>query len=196
MLKISKMSGKLKGLQALNTSPLQNDFCQVRHNAKIGICEKCYSINMCKTFRQNAEVTWKKNGDILSSLIIPDKLLPFINQAFFRFSAHGELINETHLINLINICNRNSHCTFALWTKREALFNRVIQEHGKPKNLIAIYSVTEIDTIIENVPENFDKAFCVKSYNDININCGNRCMTCLKCYKLDDPTKIIIEKLK
>lgn len=194
MIKISTMSGKLAGLKALNTSPLQNPFCQARYAGKIGICGECYSNKMVRTFRQSANIAWHKNGEILSSHILHDSMIPVINCAFFRFSAHGELINENHLINLLNICHKNPYCTFALWTKRDTLVRHVIAEYGRPDNLILIYSETEINNIVPP-PDDFDKSFCVMDYDNSEINCQNHCMQCLKCYTRND-IKIIVERMK
>ena len=188
------MSGKLDGLKALNTSPRQNPFCQARFKNDVGICGKCYSQKMVRTYRANADKVWQRNGEILSSCIIPDVLLPVINCAFFRYSAHGELINENHLINLLNIAYKNPHCNFTLWTKRDKLFNKVITEHGKPENLIAIFSATDLN-IVPKIPANFDKVFCVFDYDTLAVNCENRCITCLKCYTHNN-IDVIVERLK
>jgi hypothetical protein len=67
MIKYSVMSGKLKGIPALNTSPLNNEFCQMmskkEHN---NICNSCYSINMLKTFRKSCDEPFRKYGEFLS----------------------------------------------------------------------------------------------------------------------------------
>lgn len=194
MIKISKMSGKLDGLLAINTSPLNNPFCMTRNSQGKGICGQCYSTKMLNTFRSNCNAAYVYNGEILSERIIPKKHLPFINQGYFRFSAHGELINENHLINLLNICNKNPQCTFALWTKRKVLYNKVIRQHKKPLNLIAIYSEPKINHIAQKPPVNFDKVFCVVD-NNTPVNCKNRCITCLKCYRKDRES-VIVERLK
>jgi hypothetical protein len=194
MIKISKMSGKLDGLMAINTSPLNNPFCMARHKNKVGICGECYSTRMLKTFRSNCNNAYVYNGEVLSERILPKKYLPFINQAYFRFQAHGELINENHLINLINICKRNPACTFALWTKRKALYNKVITQYGKPLNLIAIYSEPKINHITQKPPQGFDKVFCVIDDNT-PVNCKSRCINCLKCYK-KTAESVIVERIK
>ena len=172
MLKISKMSGKLDGLKAINTSPLNNPFCMTRHSQDKGICGQCYSIRMLKTFRSNCNPTY----------------------AFFRFSAHGELLNENHLINLLNICKKNPHCTFALWTKRAALYRKVIKQYKKPVNLIAIYSQTKINHIPQKPPTGFDKVFCVVN-DKTPVNCKDRCISCLKCYRKSTES-VIVERIK
>ena len=47
MLKISTMSGKLKGFKALNTNTLSNDFCVKMYNSGKNdvICTFCYSFS-------------------------------------------------------------------------------------------------------------------------------------------------------
>ena len=67
-------------------------------------------------------------------------LLPTILDAFFRFNAHGELINLTHLENLVRIAKKNPHCNFALWTKRNDLIVKYFKTRDKPKNFILVYS--------------------------------------------------------
>ena len=79
--------------------------------------------------------------------------------AFFRFSSHGELINNNHLINLINICLKNKHCIFTLWTKRTDIINKVFKEKIKPKNLILIFSNSKLNNPIKSPPKYFDKTF-------------------------------------
>ena len=46
---------------------------------------------MLKTFRQNMAPALQRNSDLLTSKILHPDALPVINQAFFRFNAHGEL---------------------------------------------------------------------------------------------------------
>ena len=46
-------------------------------------------------------------------------------ELYFRFSAHGEIINLNHLINIFNICDKNELTTFALWTKKKRLSKKI-----------------------------------------------------------------------
>ena len=199
MLKISKMSGKLEGLSALNTSPQQNEFCLKMEQNDNAICKDCYSLRMVRTYRKNAEKAWIENGNILSQIEIPYNLLPVINAAFFRYSSHGELINLTHLQNLINIARKNTHCTFALWTKRKDLINQALQHQECPENLILIFSQAETNHIptAEEIPHHFHKIFAViEDETDDRINCGNaKCLACLNCYRKAGPN-IMIEYIK
>ena len=120
---ISTMSGKLKGIKAINTNTLTNKFCISKHNSKTenSICNLCYSFEMLETFRKNCTEKFQYNSDLLSTKLIPYKNLPFINEQIFRFSAHGELINMLHIINLMNLVNKIKGCTFTWWSKKNNL---------------------------------------------------------------------------
>ena len=193
---ISTMSGKLKGIKAINTNTLTNKFCISKHNSKKenSICNLCYSFEMLETFRKNCTDKFQYNSDLLSSKIIPYENLPFINEQIFRFSAHGELINMLHLINLINLVNKNKGCTFTLWTKKDSLVNSYLKGNKKPTNLILVYSNEIIDTIAK-LPKNFDKTFNNVSKDSKSINCFQNCLDCRLCYS-HNKTEIIIEKVK
>ena len=161
MLTISNMTGKLEGFKAISTNTLTNEFCQKMYNSKKEniICTKCYSMEMLQGMRKNCAPAWQRNSDALSLGIISQHLLPTILDAFFRFSAHGELINLTHLENLHNITLHNPHCSFALWTKRKDLIRKFYSKNEKPSNLILIYSNPKIDAVMHNVPEFFNRTF-------------------------------------
>ena len=109
-INISQGSGKLQNIRSINTNTLTNEFCIKQNKNKNSICNSCYSVNMLKTMRKNCVPSWEHNSDLLSKVIIQNELLPTILDAFFRFSSHGELINNIHLINLINITNKNPNC--------------------------------------------------------------------------------------
>ena len=190
------MSGKLKGIKAINTNTLTNKFCIAMHKSKKknSICNSCYSFAMLQTFRKNCTNKFQYNSDLLSTKIIPFENLPYINDLIFRFSAHGELINNTHLINLINLVNKNYDTIFTLWTKRKNIINHYFKNNKKPTNLILIYSNPFIDTIAK-LPKNFDKTFNNVSKDTKDINCFQNCIDCRLCYS-HNKTEIIIEKVK
>ena len=72
----SVMSGKLKGIPALNTSPLTNNYCKSQAKNKDSICSECYSIRMLQTFRKNAVPKFELNTKILSSRLLEAHELP------------------------------------------------------------------------------------------------------------------------
>ena len=193
---ISTMSGKLKGIKAINTNTLTNKFCIAMAKSKIPnhICPNCYSKEMLETFRKNCTEKFQYNSDLLSTKIIPFEKLPYINEQIFRFSAHGELINMLHLINLMNLVNKNKGCTFTLWTKKDSLVNSYLKGNKKPDNLILVYSNEIIDTVAK-LPKNFDKTFNNVSSETESINCFQNCLDCRLCYS-HNKTEIIIEKVK
>ena len=200
MIHISKMSGKLEGLRAISTNTTTNDYCIKQYNKKDSknICTFCYSQEMLRTYRKNMALALQRNSDIIGKKIIHEDGLPIILDAFFRFNAHGELINEINLINYVNIALKNPHCNFSLWTKRFDIVSKYFKDNKKPKNFILIYSNPKINHILEVVPKYFDKTFN-NVQEDLNIdkqNCsGQKCKDCLLCYKLDS-TNTIVEKVK
>lgn len=205
-----KHNGKMRGIQSLSTSVLENKQCM--KNAKIdgSICQKCFAIRQLNCFKKNFPDALKHNTQVLTSKIIPFEFLPQVNCMYFRFEAFGDLNNDIQFINYVNICNKNKHTTFALWTKNPQIIDDVFNNQGykKPKNLIII-----ISSLFINRQYNFevlpysnrfwfvDKIFTVydKKYileNNININCGSKsCINCLKCYTKNNE-KYINEILK
>ena len=109
VIHISKMTGKLDGFKAISSNTITNPYC-IKQNASAdvsNICTKCYSHTMLKSYRKNMQPSLERNSQALANNIIPNNDLPIILDAFFRFNAHGELINEIHLINLVNIAIKN-----------------------------------------------------------------------------------------
>jgi len=196
----SVMTGKLKGIPALNTSPLVNKFCQAMNKAKRAACAACYSIRMLQTSRQNCAPSWENNGRYLSERVHPGRYLPKPpNALYIRFSAHGELINLAHAVNLLRICDLAPSTTFSLWTKRPGLVIKAIEQHGaKPSNLILIFSNDQEFNKAAALPPGFDKTFNNQTEKDKGApsNCFGACLDCLKCYTLEDPTVNIFEVLK
>ena len=193
LLNISKGSGKMENIQSINTNTLTNEFCIKQSKNKNSICSSCYSMNNLKTFRKNCIPNFQQNSELLSKSIIHVDLLPNKLNAFFRFSSHGELINNNHLINLINICLKNKHCTFTLWTKRTDIINKVFKEKIKPKNLILIFSNSKLNNPIKSLPKYFDKTFnnVSKDFDNTKVNCFGKCQDCLVCYKHNNINQIV-----
>ena len=196
---ISKGSGKTIDLESISTNTLTNPYCQKQHTKKTDtICKNCYSFALLETIRKNMQACLERNSQLLSSTVLPDSLIPYILKIYFRFDSHGELINMTHLINLIKIVEKNKNTTFALWTKRTDLIFSYFKHFPKPNNLILIYSNPKKDHILKKIPKHFDKTFNnVHKDNYIEEqNCtGQQCMKCFTCYKFDT-TNVIVEKVK
>ena len=206
MIKLSEMSGKLKGIDAINTNTCSNSFCKKMSNTdnKYVICKHCYSMNMLKTFRKNCQPSFQHNSNILSTKLIDKHDIPKFKHELLRLHAHGELINQTHADNFIRLCKFKPDKQIVLYTKRLDLINNAIcrQSHTiKPDNLIIVYSNPIIDHPITKIPDSklfryVDKVFNVLSKPDKKINCGARnCNKCRLCYK-KSTTNIIYELVK
>jgi len=195
VIKVSRMTGKLDGLSAINTNTLSNPFCQKQHAAGKTICGQCYSFRMLQQHRQNCVDPWERNSRKLSRPI-PDLEFAalvdqFKNLRFVRFHGHGELINFTHLHNFATIARAVPGTTFALWTKRADLV-RKLGERSRPENLILIYSNPRIDRVRAIPPPGFQKVFNNTTRQDHRDNCtGRKCLDCLNCYRSSGPVSIV-----
>ena len=200
-IKVSKMSGKLKDIEAINSNPLSNLFCQSMNASgkKDCICTHCYSCSMLKAYRRNCVPAFEMNSKVLSQGKLELNDMPRFSKKnnIIRLHAHGELINDTHLLNLIDIVISNPTKTFSLYTKRADLIDKVFTNLAKPDNLILVYSNPTIDTPITTIPRHFDKVFNVyqNKYQD-KINCGSKnCNGCRNCYD-KNKVNIIYEAIK
>lgn len=195
-IKISRMSGKLKGISGINSNPLTNPYCQASSKKCDLVCSKCYSRKMLQTFRSNAVPAFERNNKLLSSQGLTDDQIPRIKYDVVRFNAHGELINTQHLLNLFRIAKKYPKKQFTLWTKRSKLVQKQLDK--KPDNVILIYSNPVLNNIVQ-APKGFDKVFNVVEKDrgfDSMVNCGARsCAECMLCYTHND-VSIVVEHLK
>ena len=183
MLNITNGSGKMAKIQSINTSTLENDFCKKMINSD-AVCQKCYAKTYEK-MRPTLHNALLKNHSALSDNILPLAELPYINAAFLRINSFGELINEKHFKNILNLATKNSHCQIVLWTKRKNIVAKVLESREKPENLTLIYSSPKLNKT-EKLPAFFNKVFTVfdKTHKNAEfINCGGKsCNDCRICY--------------
>lgn len=186
-IKISTMSGKLKGFKAINFSPLTAVFCQKMAKTKGTVCEYCYSRRMLKTYRKACNAPYASNAALLSIPLKDQELPRFAIGDMVRIAAHGEIDNKIQASNLLRMVSANQLTIFGWWTKRTDILPHAISRHiGQTKNLVLIQSSYTI-----NKPDikasGFDIVFTV--YNDPSlvpedafICAGKKCSTCMHCY--------------
>jgi hypothetical protein len=204
-----KHTGKMDGLGSLSTHPLQNEQCLQNRLIEGSVCQKCFAVAQTLRYK-NQSNTLENNTAILTSEILPLEQLPRLNFMYFRFESFGDIANEIHFINYINICNLNPQTNFAIWSKNPQIMDIVFNDMQieKPKNLNIV-----ISSLFLNLKYNLDALHYSKRYwfidkiftvynadfaieNKTEINCGNKkCMDCLKCYTKND-TIYINEVLK
>ncbi len=188
---ITTGSGKLQGFPSVNVSSLDNEFCKIVSQKNDTICKSCYSNRLSK-LRKNLEIRLLGNSALLSGRVLEDSELPVFNNRYVRFNSYGELINETHMQNLINIAKKNPYTTFGLWSKRA----NIVMKFDKVPNIKYIFSVSKIDAEFTNqgILKYFDKVFIVTTSSEGN-NCTTNCMSCMLCYT-DNAVTVIKEKKK
>ena len=190
MLKLTKHvnTGKLAGFQSLNTSVLQNDYC-TKMRANDSICSSCYAANMEKRYKGLRD-NIVSNGELLSNSIIDRDQLPYLfNMSVFRLHSTGELINETHFVNFINLALKNKQVRFVLWTKRIDIVNKVLRSLKLPSNLDLIFSNPKVNSQDIEPPKHFIKVFSVYTKDGaegLDINCRSKCKDCMNCYTTND----------
>ena len=190
VMHISKLSGKLEHLYSISTSPIINPICQRRAKDELSICHYCFSIASITRFRKNLNEPLTKNYMLLSSELIPEDKIPFLNYGVMRFESHGDLGNITQARNYIRIAKRNPHCTFSIWTKNHGFLNKAIELEGKPNNLICGISSPYMNKPDHATAQKYswcDFLFTVYNAefakeNNINMNCPRKCINCMKCY--------------
>ena len=187
MLKLTEHKGKMENIPSLSTSCTVNPFCKKMQKNKTAICSKCYG-KRYENMYQNLTPKLVKNGKLLSKELID---IPKYNVVILRFNAFGELLNITHLDNLVRITQANPQTTFTLWTKRKDLINEYFSVNPKPENLILVYSSPQLN-VTEELPLYFDKVFTVFTKDQaVTINCGSKnCFECQTCYSKNDTVNI------
>jgi hypothetical protein len=195
MVSVSKMSGKLQGIPAINTNTATNPFCIERYSKgdPDDICTFCYSHKMLNTYRKSCQPSFQRNSDILASDTGID--IPKINASIVRFNGHGELLNDTHFRNLCAIASNYPRTNFALWTKRVDIVRSNL--YCVPKNMILVYSNPKIDRVLTKPPRGFHRVFSnVTDKYTGDANCtGQKCIDCQLCYHFDT-TQVIVEHVK
>lgn len=196
-------TGKMDGMVSISTSVKENKNCQSRAKVENSICSKCFAAAMINRYPA-LEKCLSENTRILTSEIIPVEKWPLLNVAFFRFESFGDLNNETQVHNYFNLCKRNPHVRFALWTKNPFFIYAAIKAgNAKPENLIIIASSPMINDVCDAYLKAYpfiDKIFTVydkETAKTVNINCGARhCLSCLRCYTKTDSVEYVNEILK
>ena len=218
-----KHGGKMRGLLSISTACTACELCRKRHGEgkitfkeaqkiidAICICLFCYSFDMLRRY-PSLKKKLEDNTKFYCYNDLKDSDIPFINAAFFRFEAFGDLINIQQFKNYCTIARNNKHCTFTLFTKNAFIISSALEMCGLkiPDNMIIIYSNPMMNTTqeLDEVKKKYsfiDKVFNVYSpagaehFNKC-INCGARsCAKCLKCYKKSEEheNNNLIEELK
>jgi len=195
----NRMIGKMIGLRSINSSPQTNPFCKKMAKSD-AICKHCYSIRLEKLYGainggKGIVKSWVDNGKLLSKRLLKDSEIPLLKSLrWIRFHAHGELLNQIHLMNFIQIAEANPEITFALWTKRLDITRGKLKQLD---NLFYVYSIPKLNRLHQKLPTGFHKVFSVLTRDYINegnlshlVNCQKKCAECGLCYTKNEVTHI------
>ena len=199
-------TGKMQGKKSLTVSSCKcNEFCKKMQHVPGAICEHCFA-NDQLSIQHSTDNKMQRNANIWGSVIIPEKLLPYVPYEDFRIDSFGEFRNDIDVYNVMQLAKKNPSVKFRIWTKRPDLLQKYSDKYGKPGNCWFIYSspfindqnlkIFDLYPCIDSIFTVFDKKY-IKEHN-IVINCGGlSCVGCTggKCYS-DNPARLINEILK
>lgn len=190
-------TGKMEGMQSISTSCASNPCCLRNCKIKGSICEHCYAQTMLKMYK-GLYGKVERNTELLTTRVLTNAELPVINANIFRFEAFGDLHNETHLVNYINIALKNPGTRFTLWSKNYPVVLKYFGEHKCPENFTMIISSMFVNKKQDLTPFKntgafapgqlkvftvYDYDFLKDNHDTVTINCGSRfCLGCRQCY--------------
>ena len=201
-----KKQNKLGGFLSINVLP--GEYCEKARLVKSSICKQCYGYYMINRY-PGLKKALRFNSDVLSSRILTSRECKDIEKKIngkkdligLRFNSIGELINDTHVINLQNIAYEiDPVIPITLWTKRPDLLFKVLD-----KPLFKIVESNKIlNTYIHPVHRSNRIQHTFNVYDDIDLmnhdirNCGKyhtrichgNCKECMICYSHIDYTEI------
>jgi len=187
-------SGKTIGICSIDVAISKNPFCREMSKIKAHVCYKCYRQKVRGGKRMQAKLI--ENYDLLSETLLDDADIPVIYQDVCIINRVGDLVNRTHLENIIQIAKKNPHCVFMLSTKRIDIVSPI--RSFMPGNIRVIYSNIFEDTPISTKRAGFDGVhniitpMFVATHPTITINCTTKCRLCMRCFK---PNSDIINEL-
>lgn len=198
-----KHNGKMSGMASISTACIVNTHCLKHRNVEGSICQGCFAERNFRMYGNSFEECFVRNYRILTSVDIPQTLMPILNYSIFRIESFGDIENETQAKNYVNLINANPNTQFGWWTKNYNIVKSVFDKYGKPKNLSLVISSLMMNKPLSlaNIGKYADKIFTVytKDFikeNGIEINCGGKhCLTCQLCYR-NNGTLYIREKKK
>lgn len=199
-------TGKMEGICSISTSVVRNPACQRNATVKGSICQHCFARAMMGMYPA-LEGRLSHNTELLSSRLLRREEIPdTTGYPIWRFEAFGDLVNETHLENYVNIALANPGTRFALWTKRYGLALKWFGEHPIPPNMNLIISSMMVNHPVNLDPFRrlgcfgrgqlksftvYDGAYVISHWRELGINCGSRyCMGCRLCYSVNDVEEI------
>ena len=193
-------TGKMEGMTGISTLVKLNPFCKLNQCNKDSVCYHCYAENVRKTTAYKMAL----NTYVLCTYKFSFDQIPFLNCLYFRFESFADILNDTQVINYMNIAFKNPHVKKAIWTKRESILYRVLMQRfngKKPENLFIVVSSLKLNVINTDVKERYilannvymiDHVFTVFTAkyaieNNIAIHCiNNKCIACGRCYSISE----------
>jgi hypothetical protein len=193
-LSITTHEGKMKGINSISTSCLDNKYCLARMKAGDSVCAHCFAESLL-SYRQGLGDNCIINGKVLRSVVIPVEAFkqaknfePLLNAQIFRIESFGDVENVTQAINYIHLIRAYPLVFFGVWSKNYKVWVKAFEQEGKPDNMSFVISSVKMN-VPEKVKEYADHVFTVydleHAKQEKHINCPLSCIHCQKCYRKD-----------
>lgn len=209
-LNFTKHGGKMRGIPSISTNKYTNENCIKLMNSNLNtICKHCF-VDKTSAMYKDLTPSLEHNSEILKNrLLTNDEISNLIdvlgNAQIFRFESFGDLNNQNHLINYVNIAKAYPMTKFALFTKHYKIVLMYFKNGFKlPKNITLVLSAPFInkglnDDFINIYKKYHNRVITFSVTSDKKnpyINCGKRrCIECRNCYDAKKP-RDVIELLK
>lgn len=188
---------KMAGIRSFSTSVYWNKNCEKYAQIEGSVCQFCYARAQLR-YKKGLRDWTEWNYTVLNMGVLRKEDLPTFDDKVMRIESDGDAATRYAVRNEVNICNKNKGTCFSAWTKNKFLFNPVLDEMGKPKNMILVHSGLMLNKVIAKDKYD-DKVFVVcndgRPSNCAGFGCKHQCGKCygMKAKKTDD---VIVETLR
>lgn len=188
------LNGKLTGVVGISTDTTTSMFCKLNH-ALYSVCKTCYSFASLENGVHKKTI--KKSllpNEALRLFELQGQPPALLGRRLARINVHGDIENEVHWKNILNLVLANPKTQFSLFTKNAKLFGAVFKIYVKPDNLTMVYSVPALNAVDTKKPYWADKVFVVieKGLEGVEPNCEEKlCAECEMCFHQGGESRII-----
>lgn len=197
-IKISSGNSKMGNIPSVSLPA--GETC--RNDCKCG--EKCYAKRL-ERLRPTVRNAYKHNYDILKNnpdIYWREVEAQIMMSRFFRFHVSGDIPDDTYLLNMVDISERNEHCNILCFTKKYDIINNYLKSGRKfPDNLHIILSGWVGLKMLNpfNLPEAHVRYRNGETTaNDTAKECSGNCAECLltdgNCWSLKKGEQVVFNE--
>ena len=182
----SKMPGKAYGLPAKE--------CKVGSKLRAikgSTCEGCYALKGQYRFRTVQAAQYRRLDTITTPAWVDAMVTLISRENWFRWHDSGDLQSVSHLLRIMDVCDRTPNTKHWLPTRENQIVKIVLATRDCPANLIIRIS----DAMVDALPVKFHQHTSGVTTDKSNATCpayqqGGECNNCRKCWDKSIPRVI------